>query len=175
MEGERHGEDRPPRIATHRAQEEARRERDRRGAAGEEHPVRELERQRTLQRRHGAVVAPVRRDPSQHLVVAGEGRVAGMGDDARQREVLRQVEQRQEAPGEERSGEGAEEGRPGAQLQPRLHGAGGPPMGWPTRTFTPGSSRAESAALPFSTTRMTVEPISKAPSSPPFTTGSGGA
>src|SRR6185295_1668656 len=55
---------------------------------------------------------------------------------------------------------------------PLAHGA--PPMRWPMRTTASGTRRSSQTTRPGSKSRMTVEPISKRPSSPPFSTGRGG-
>ncbi len=57
----------------------------------------------------------------------------------------------------------------------RRVGYGLPPIACPTRTRAPGATEEESANLPGWKSRMTVEPISKAPSSAPFSTAMGAA
>jgi hypothetical protein len=68
---------------------------------------------------------------------------------------------------------------PGCAPEPRITGGrpyswrARPPIAWPTRTRTPSFKVGDSAARPGSRSTITVEPISKAPSSWPFATGMG--
>src|SRR5439155_10765467 len=140
----------------------------------EEEPIRGLDPGERDEPVHRGVVTPVRSHPAVDRVVAGEpgGAVAVAGDGGREPEVLGKVEHRQEAPGPEGRGGRGEEGRRGQRPGGAPH-AGGPPMGWPTRSRAPALTPGENATRPGSKSRITVEPISKAPSCAPFSTGIG--